>query len=285
MTESSQHLVNRIVVMNLDSLCSATGLHRLFETFDGRIVGIIGSLRYGGKYGGFFHQAWKNYRRSGYDFFDYLGFSEFWHLPMTPIADSINAMRGTPKKVYTLKQLAAAYDVPIRYTREPNDDDVVALVRDMEPDLIVSACFDHVIRKRLIAVPKLGVINVHPALLPDYRGPFPALWQAIYGCNEVGTSVHYIDSEELDVGPIIKQKKTERLPGEFVLGLDCRLYRLGIECAIETIQDIDHGIVHAVAQDPNAGGYYAYPSRSDLQALKRQNVPLFRRKDFIAEFL
>ena len=233
----------------------------------------------------FFHQAWKNYRRSGYDFFDYLGFSEFWHLPMTHIANSINAMRGRPKKVYTLKQLAAAYDVPIHYTREPNHDDVVALVRDMEPDLIVSACFDHVIRKRLIAVPKLGVINVHPALLPDYRGPFPGLWQAIHGCDEVGTSVHYVDSEELDVGPIIKQKKIKRLPGEFVLGLDCRLYRLGIECAIETIQDIDHGIVHAVEQDPNAGAYYAYPSRVDLQALKRQNVPLYRRKDFIAEFL
>ena len=38
MTETSQHLVNRIVVMNLDSLCSATALHRLFETFNGRIV-------------------------------------------------------------------------------------------------------------------------------------------------------------------------------------------------------------------------------------------------------
>jgi hypothetical protein len=53
--------IDRIVVMNLDSLCSGTGLHRFFEHFKRRIAGIIASRRYGGKYGGFWKQTWKNY--------------------------------------------------------------------------------------------------------------------------------------------------------------------------------------------------------------------------------
>src|SRR5262249_13756833 len=120
----------------------------------------------------------------------------------------------------------------------------------MGPDLIVSTCFDHVIRTRLIRVPKFGIINVHTSLLPNFRGPFPGLWQALHDCTEVGVSVHYVHNEELDVGPIIKQKKTVRLPHESVLSLDCRLYRLGIECAVAAIQDIAQGTVRTIDQRP-----------------------------------
>jgi folate-dependent phosphoribosylglycinamide formyltransferase PurN len=276
--------IDRIVVMNLDSLCSGTGLHRFFEHFKGRIVGIIASRRYGGKYGGFWKQTWKNYSRSGYDFVDYLGFSNFWHIPTVYITDLINNFRGKTKNVYLLSQLAKKYSVPIIYTLEPNADAIVDQIAAMKPDLIVSTCFDHVIRTRLIGVPKFGVINVHTSLLPEFRGPFPGLWQALRDCTEVGVSVHYVNNEELDVGPIIKQKKTVRSHHESVLSLDCRLYRLGIECAVEAIQDIEQGIVRAVNQNPLEGGYYSYPSKTDLLKLKSHRVPLFRRKDFLAEF-
>jgi hypothetical protein len=75
-----------------------------------------------------------------------------------------------------------------------------------------------------------------------------------------------------------------RLPHESVLSLDCRLYRLGIECAVEAIEDIEQGIVRTVDQNPLEGGYYSYPSKTDLLKLKYHGVPLFRRKDFLAEF-
>jgi folate-dependent phosphoribosylglycinamide formyltransferase PurN len=276
--------IDRIVVMNLDSLCSGTGLHRFFEHFRSRIVGIIASRRYGGKYGGFWKQTWKNYRRSGYEFVDYLGFNNFWHQPTVYISDVVNNLRGKPKKVYLLSQLARKYNVPIIYTLEPNADAIVDHIASMKPDLIVSACFDHVIRTRLIGVPKFGIINVHPSLLPDFRGLFPGLWQALHDCTEVGVSVHYVNNEELDVGPIIKQKKMVRLSRESVLSLDCRLYRLGIECAVEAIQDIEQGTVRTVDQNPVEGGYFSYPSKTDLHKLKYHRIPLFRRKDFLAEF-
>jgi methionyl-tRNA formyltransferase len=191
--------------------------------------------------------------RSGYEFVDYLGFSNFWHYPTVHISDLINNLRGKPKKVYLLSQLASKYNVPIIYTLEPNADAIVDRIASMEPDLIVSTCFDHVIRTRFIRVPKFGIIIVHTSLLPNFRGPFPGLWQALRGCTEVGVSVPYINNEELDVGPIIAQKKTVRLPHESVLSLDCRLYRLGIECAVEAIQEIEQGTVRTIDQNPLEG--------------------------------
>ena len=189
-----------------------------------------------------------------------------------------------PKKVYSVRQLAKRFAIPLIYTSNPNAEDTLARIRAAKPDLIVSAYFDHVIRQELINLPTFGVINVHTSLLPDFRGPFPSLWPLIHNAERIGVSVHYINSEELDSGPIILQKTCERRADESVLGTDCRLFSEGIELVNRAIIMIEEGTVRAVAHEKK-GRYFSFPRRADLAELRRHGIPLVRLRDVISRYL
>jgi methionyl-tRNA formyltransferase len=276
--------IERIVLFNLDTLNSAAALQPLFERFGGKIVCVCKSRRFGGKYGSWWTQLKRNYRRGGIAFVVYVGLQLILFDPMSRLAGAVDRLRDRPKRVYPVRELARLYGIPVVSTRDPNSDAFVQHIRSLKPDLIVSCLFDHVIRQPLIEIPSRGVINIHPGLLPDIKGPFPNVWAAILGCQQVGATVHYIDSETLDTGAIIGRRAVDRNPAESVLALDCRMLRLGIDLAIEAIADIENGSVRPLAQDKDAGAYLSYPTRADLQRLRRQGGRLYRLSDFWRQF-
>src|SRR3989344_8011652 len=150
---------------------------------------------------------------------------------MVYFASIVNKLLRKKQKVYSIGQLSRKYNIPVIKTNNPNNPDVINRIKEIQPDLILSVYFDHVIRKSIFDIPKFGVINVHTALLPDYRGPFPPLWPAIMKEETIGVTVHYINSEDLDTGPIIAEKRLPVIGGESVLGMDCRLVKEGIKLA------------------------------------------------------
>lgn len=79
------------------------------------------------------------------------------------------------------------------------------MLRGLEPDVIFSAGFPWKLPSALLAVPRLGCINAHPALLPQYRGPEPVFWQIMNGEPQIGMTIHRMDAE-FDTGPILAQR-------------------------------------------------------------------------------
>jgi len=82
---------------------------------------------------------------------------------------------------------------------------LASLIRSLAPDVACVACFDRIIPARLLALPPHGFLNVHPSLLPDFRGPQPLFWQFRAGVNPVGVTVHWMDAG-LDTGDIARQR-------------------------------------------------------------------------------
>lgn len=276
--------INRIIVLSLDGLYSGIALPLLVEHLQGRIVCICKSRRFGGKYGSYWGQIKKNYKRSGFRFIVYMGLQLFLFYPMSSIADRINRWRGSHKCVYPLRELARLHNIPLISTYDLNRNEFVDRLRVLKPDLIISFYFDHVLRQPMIELPSFGIINIHTGILPDIKGPFPNIWAVINGCNRVGATVHYIDTETLDTGPIIKVRQVDRDPEESTLALDCRLARLAAGLAVEAIAEIENGTAKALAQDKNAGGYFSYPTRDDLRRFRRQGGRLYRIRDFVRQF-
>jgi methionyl-tRNA formyltransferase len=276
--------IARIVLFSLDSLCAGAAVPVLAEKLPGRIVGICLSRRFGGKYGSVWVQTKKNHARSGLAFVIYFALELILFYPMSFVAQAVNRLRGRRTYLYPLRQLARQFDIPIFSTRDPNSDGIVERVRSLKPDLIVICFFDRVMGRRLIELPAFGVINIHPGLLPDNKGPVPNVWAIINGSDRVGATVHYVDGETLDTGPILKLQAIERDPDESALSLDCRLLRLGAQIAVEAIAEIENGSAHAVAQDPDAGHYYSFPTREDLKRLSRRGGRLYRLSDFVRQF-
>ena len=102
-----------------------------------------------------------------------------------------------------LLALAWARGLPVLAVRDFAHPDALAALAAFAPDLAVVACFTHRIPPAALAVPRLGCLNLHPSLLPVYRGPQPLFWQLRDGAP-TGATVHFMD-EGLDTGDIAAQ--------------------------------------------------------------------------------
>ncbi len=102
-----------------------------------------------------------------------------------------------------LLALAWARGLPVLAVRDFDHRDALAELRAFAPDVAVVACFTHRIPPAALAVPRLGFLNLHPSLLPAYRGPQPLFWQLRDGAP-TGTTIHYM-AEGLDTGDIAAQ--------------------------------------------------------------------------------
>ena len=86
-------------------------------------------------------------------------------------------------------------------------DDGLALLRSYAPDLILMATFKQIIKGNVIGLPRLGMINFHPSLLPKYRGPCPTNAVLLNDEKVTGVTVHYV-TEQVDEGNILLQRST-----------------------------------------------------------------------------
>jgi methionyl-tRNA formyltransferase len=84
------------------------------------------------------------------------------------------------------------------------DGDPVEWLRSVEPDLLLSAGYGKLLPAEALQVPRIGAINVHPSLLPEYKGSYPVFWAFFDGRDELGITVHEM-TPEFDSGAILAQ--------------------------------------------------------------------------------
>jgi methionyl-tRNA formyltransferase len=119
-------------------------------------------------------------------------------------------------------------------TPQKLDEEVIKKIESLKPDLIIVAAYGRILPKKILAIPRLGAINVHPSLLPKFRGPSPIQNTLLLGEKETGTTIILMD-EGVDTGDILTQKKTTVGNEETYLELSARLADLSSELLIETI--------------------------------------------------
>lgn len=107
-------------------------------------------------------------------------------------------------------------------------------VKSLNPDLGIVAAYGQILPKEILDIPKFGFLNVHPSLLPKYRGPSPVQTAILEGDQKTGVTLMLID-EKMDHGPIIVQEEMAISEKESKEHLHNRLAMLGIKLLIETI--------------------------------------------------
>jgi methionyl-tRNA formyltransferase len=106
-------------------------------------------------------------------------------------------------------------------------DEGVGELHAIQPDLFVVASFGLIIPRWLLDVPSVGAINVHPSLLPKYRGPSPMQWALLNGDTETGITLIRM-SERMDAGNILYRERVPIGPEEDAAALSDRLsHRVG----------------------------------------------------------
>jgi len=104
-----------------------------------------------------------------------------------------------------LEYICHKFQIPFEQYHKINSEEVFYRVKSFSPDLCVVTHFEKLIKSPILEIPRLGFINLHPSLLPFYRGMAPQHWPIINGEKETGVSVHYVDSG-IDTGDVIIQE-------------------------------------------------------------------------------
>lgn len=115
------------------------------------------------------------------------------------------------------------------------DKETYKLIKNLSPELIVVSTFRQIIPQDIISIPRFGVINVHPSLLPKYRGPTPIRWVLLNREKETGITIHFIEDERVDAGRIIEQLKLDVLPQDTEGTLRKRLAELSEKALSEAL--------------------------------------------------
>lgn len=132
-----------------------------------------------------------------------------------------------------IKKLALERKIPV-FQPQKFDDVAVSDFKNLRPDLVVVAAYGKILPKKVLETPGFGCINIHPSLLPKFRGPSPIQNALLLGEKETGTSVMLMD-EGMDTGNILMQKSFPLDPIENAESLSRKLSTLSIETLLETI--------------------------------------------------
>jgi methionyl-tRNA formyltransferase len=133
-----------------------------------------------------------------------------------------------------MREAAAAAGVPVLAPERVNDPDAVAALAALAPDLFVVCDYGQILSAPLLAVPRLGGINLHGSLLPRHRGAAPIQWAILEGDAVTGVSVIHM-TPALDAGSVIAARPLPIGPHDTAADLEPRLAAIGAEAVVEAI--------------------------------------------------
>ena len=153
------------------------------------------------------------------------------------------AMASSP-----VKDGAVAAGIPVYQPGKIKSEKSFDFFQQTAPDAVVIIAYGQIIPARLIAIPRLGWINLHGSLLPKYRGAAPIHRAIMNGEKRTGLTTMNIDAG-LDTGPMLLRFETEIGPDETAPELYARLSKAGASLVAETLRGLDAGTITPVPQD------------------------------------
>ncbi len=133
-----------------------------------------------------------------------------------------------------MKVAALALGLEVYQPERIREPEVGQWLRRLQPDLLVVVAYGQIIPAAVLAIPKLGAVNVHASLLPRHRGAAPVAHAILAGDRETGVTIMRMD-EKLDHGPVLATHATSIGPREDAVALTSRLADMGADLLVETV--------------------------------------------------
>ena len=170
--------------------------------------------------------------------------------------------RGQETSVSPVKAAALEANIRVFQPEKIRSEDSQAYLRQVGADAIVIIAYGQIIPARLIAIPRLGWINLHGSLLPKYRGAAPINWAIVNGETHTGLTTMQINPG-LDTGPILLMYETEIAPDETAPQLAARLSDAGAPLMVETLRKLAGREIEAIPQDDSQATFAPILKKED----------------------
>lgn len=183
--------------------------------------------------------------------------------PASEIHQSIKIQQPRDQ-VEVMEELAGNRALPVIYSKSLSMDVLGTEIEVLDPDIILICCYPKILPEQIWQLPRLVCLNLHPSLLPKYRGPDPLFWQLKYAEARFGISLHRVGNE-VDGGDIVAQDSCKIVDGTNRAELEEKLGDLGgdlVEAAIKTSGFLRNPFT---PQDVAQASYQSFPCAVDFR--------------------
>ena len=147
-----------------------------------------------------------------------------------------------------IKQYCRKQNIPVFQFTKQNNEKIFEEVSKIQPDAIIIASYGLILPKKVLEIPPLGCLNIHPSMLPKYRGPSPIPSTILNGDYNSGVTLMKLDTG-MDTGPIIAQEEFLIDPSHNTLDLTKILFSLGGKLLTKILPDFAAGNIQATPQN------------------------------------
>jgi len=164
-----------------------------------------------------------------------------------------------------IKQLAQKNNLPVFQPQKiKNNEDFQKLLKNLESDILVVVAYGQIIPKEILEIPKFGAVNVHPSLLPLYRGASPIEAALLHGDQETGVTIMKLISK-MDAGPILNVTRLKILENDNAESLYTKLFLLGGKILPHVLRDLANSEITPLPQNESKASYCHKIQKEDGQ--------------------
>ena len=160
------------------------------------------------------------------------------------------------------KRFAEERGLEVRQPKSLRPEDECAALASLSPDVVVVAAYGLFLPPDALEIPPLGCLNIHPSLLPSYRGPSPVVSAILNGDDQTGVTIMKLD-EGMDSGPILAQEQVSIDDEETGPELTRRLFDVGADLLVDTLPRWSSGEIQATPQDESHATFTTLVKKED----------------------
>lgn len=175
-----------------------------------------------------------------------------------------------------LRETASKYHIGFIKSENVNSVEVQGYLENVKPELIVAVHLRKILHEEIFFQAARGAINVHPSLLPRYRGLSPQHQAILHGDDESGVTVHFIDAD-VDTGEIIVQKKFPVSEDDYIVDVQVKMLAIYKKIVVEALGLLEDKAFKPMEQELAGSSYFGPLKRNDRKIdLSKSRLEIYR---------
>ena len=265
----------RIIFCTYSSLYSSIVLEQLIANESVDVVAIINSIRVIHPKYGFIRGGLKQIQLSGLRYASYLFMVTDlfrWLQPLSKLT-KLNLKKS-------VHRLAIQHSIPLLDTQDINRTEAINFIEQRKPDYLLASHFNQLVKPAVLDLTDVESINIHPSILPSYKGVDPVFHALLDQKTKIGVTLHKM-SDDFDSGEILDQKTISADTEHSVCFYNCQLFEEGAKLAIDWVNAKTPGknsvdISASNSSDSNNfdQSYDSWPSRAQIKQYKQSGKQL-----------
>ncbi len=209
-------------------------------------------------------------------------------IPLTVIWPLADGARDDTTTFGSFERCAERLGAVCATLNDPNGAAGLRVLRDARPDVIVSIRYGRILRDEAIAVPRLGVLNLHSGQLPAYRGVVATFRALLQGDSAIGCTLHRVVDAGIDTGPILGVATLDAVRPAVLFDAIQSVYPAGCAMIADALTTLSRGGPLHATPPASKGAYFTWPTErevADFFALGHQLVDLTSYGNLLARFV